>query len=91
MKVKFLKSGRQAFIDFQMGQFIFTEGETKDGIPEADALMMKESGTCEILGDDTVEVEVEDDDNGDNDESKSNTDNKDDEIGASSNQKPWDK
>jgi len=59
VKVKFLKTGRQAFMDLKMGQFNFTEGEEKSGIPEADALRMKAAGTCQILGDDTVEAASE--------------------------------
>ena len=50
MKVRFLRSGRQAYTNVAAGQFDFVEGETME-LPEVDALVMKKAGSAEILHD----------------------------------------
>jgi hypothetical protein len=58
MKVRFLRSGKQAHEEPGLAQFKFQEGETMSGLSEATATSMKESGNAEILGEDDIE-EVE--------------------------------
>lgn len=50
MKVRFLRSGRQAYTSVAAGQFDFVKGETME-LPEVDALVMKKAGSAEILRD----------------------------------------
>lgn len=50
MKVRFLRSGRQAYTSIAAGQFDFVEDETME-LPEVDALVMKKAGSAEILRD----------------------------------------
>jgi hypothetical protein len=73
MKVKFLKKGRWAHRDVSRGQFEFDVGQEMDGISEADAQMMVESETAEIIGPDDEKSDESDDgsesSNGDGDDS----------------------
>lgn len=90
MKVRFLKSGRQAHANVAKGQFDFVEGETME-LPEVDALVMKKAGSAEILHDDpakeadkSVEApELE----GEKAETKSDQTS---DSNANGNTKPWD-
>lgn len=90
MKVKFLRDGRWAHKNIGDGQFDFKEGDEMSGICEEDAIVMKEAGMADIMGEDTVEEEVVED--GDGDEN-SKSDEADDSAsnGTNGNKKPWEK
>jgi hypothetical protein len=59
MKVKFLRSGIEAYSDPQLGNFVFKEGEEMSGLSEETALQMASDGNAKIISDDPQEVEAE--------------------------------
>lgn len=76
MKVKFLRSGTEAYSAPKRGNFVFTKGEEMSGLSEETALQMASDGNAEIISDDTSEiedeeVETEDEENDDEEKPKS--------------------